>query len=344
MRGIDLQMAFSLNKQADMKTAMAAASIDRCLPYRAFVPSTQEFPDAISDAPWYGKGNSYASFWDPITKQVMMPSREFSLSNLSALFAPAMVMGKVEAATPGSGAGVYKHRFTFQDPLASPEPIYTAMIEKMGSIYQRLISGAVIEQFTLTGVRTDHVTIAWQGFARKMVTDATALPEIPDCSFFKTIKGTFNFGATGAAANVSAQLVSWNLTVNQNPSKWWMPGNAAGEENLLTKCKIGKQSAIGQIVILLEDANQKTLFENNSECELTILLVGDKIGATDTKYQVEINIPHLKIPSEAFGEEQEQVTYTIPFTENTILKDPDDDYLSIEVQCDENDAKLLVAA
>src|SRR5512139_3067098 len=113
MRSIDLQMAFSLNKQTDMATAIASNLIDRMLPYRTFAPSVQEFPDAISDKDWYGKGHSFATFWDPITKQVTMPAREYSLSNLSALFAPAFVMGALSSAQPYSGSDpeVYDHTF-----------------------------------------------------------------------------------------------------------------------------------------------------------------------------------------------------------------------------------------
>lgn len=343
MRGIDLNMAFSLFKQSAIGTPVDTGDINRMLPYRTFAPSVQEFPDAISDKDWYGKGHSFATFWDPITKQVMMASREFSLSNLSALFAPAMVMGNVATTNPNTGQmSVYAHKFTFQDPTVSEECIYTTMIEKMGGVYQRIISGAVIEQFTFNGIRTDHVTVAWQGFARKMAADATSMPAMIAQSFFKTIKGTFKFGDSGQAlTNVSTKVVSWNLTVTQNPSKWWMPGSAAGEEDLLQKAKIGKQGASGQIVILLEDSTQKDLFEAKTECALEITLQGDQIGSTGMYYQVLIEIPHLKIPSETFAEEQDQVTYTIPFTEESILKDASDDYLAITVQTDEDDAELL---
>lgn len=345
MRGIDLQMAFSLNKQADMSTAIAANKIDRVLPYRTFAPAVQEFPDAISDKDWYGKGHSFASFWDPITKQVTLPSREYSLSNLSALFAPAFVMGNLVSIQPYSGASpsVYDHKFTFMDPASNPNCLFTSVIEKMGGIYQNLISGVVVEQFTLTGNRNDHVTVAWQGFGRKMAADVTSMPNLSTQSFFKTVKGEFRFGAAGAQIVVSTKILSFNLTATQNPSKFYMPGQSAGEESLLAKALVGKQGISGQIVILLEDNTQRALFLNNSECALTITLWGDQIGATSQYYCVLLDIPHLKIPSETFGEEQDQVSYTIPFTEQSVLKATGSDYFAMTVRCDENASKLLVA-
>jgi len=342
MRGIDLQMAFSLNKQSAIGTAVDVSDVDRMLPYRTFAPATQDFPDALSDKDWYGKGNSFASFWDPITKRVTLASREYSLSHLSALFAPAMVMGALETTNPNSAQGtVFAHKFTFQDPKTSPEPIYTTVIEKMGGIYQRAISGVVVEQFTFNGVRTDHVTVAWQGWGRKMETDATSLPALSAQSFFKTILGTFKFSAAPATTNISTKIISWNLTLNQNATPWYMPGSAPGEESLVTRGLIGKQGASGQIVVLLGDAVQKALFEANTECALQIVLRGDQIGTTGMYYQVTIEIPHLKIPTEAFGEEQDQVTYTIPFTEQSILYGGVDDYVSVTVQTDEDDSALL---
>lgn len=347
MRAIDLQMAFSLNKQSSIGVAVADAKVDRMLPYRTFAPSTQDFPNMISDKDWFGKGHSFASFWDPITKQVTIPNREFSLSNLSALFAPAFVMGKLVTTQPGSAGGsVFDHKFTFQDPITNPETLYTSFIEKMGSVYQRKIRGAVIEQFTLNGVRTDHVTVAWQGYGQIMATSAAAMPTLSvNNTFFKTIKGAFTFNQSGEAdVVVSTRVLAWNLTVTQNPSKFWLPGNNPGEELFLTKNKVGKQGASGSMTFLFEDATEKTLFEANTECELRIELAGDEIGVTGEYYGVTIRIPHFKIPSESFGQEQDQVSYTMPFTDQTILKpNAVDDYISISVRTDEDATKLLVA-
>jgi hypothetical protein len=346
MRGIDLEVAFSLNKQSAIGTAIAAASIDRVLPYTGFAPVVGEHPDSNSDKDYYGKGHSFATRWNPITKRFVIGSREFDLSNLSALFAPAFVMGDLTTTNPSTAAPtVYDHKFVFQDPSTNEECLYTSLIEKLAGVEQNLISGAVIEQFTLTGSLKDHVKIGWQGFARQMVANAAAMPALSaESSFFTTLGGTFTFGATGAAIDISTKLTQWNMTFNQNPSPWFLPGNPAGQKDLLTKAKVGKQSVSGQIVVLFESTAQRTLFRNNTECTLSIVLLGSQIGTTGLYYTITLTIPHLKIPSESFAEEQEQATLTIPFTEQSVLKATGDDYVSMTVRCDEDDTKLLVAA
>ena len=89
---------------------------------------------------------------------------------------------------------------------------------------------------------------------------------------------------------------------------------------------------------------QKNLFEGKEVCSLEIVLLGDQIGSTGYYYTVTIAIPNLHIPSETFGEEQEQVSYTIPFTEQTVLKVAGSDYCSVTVRTSEDATKLLVAA
>lgn len=347
MRGIDLEMAFSLNKQSAIGTAIAVGNIDRLLPYTTFAPSVQEFPNLISDKDWYGKGHSFATFQDPVTKRIMIPNREFSLSNLSALFAPAMVLGDLTTTQPSTAQPtVYDHKFVFQDPATNPQALYTSFIEKFGSIEQNLISGAVIEQFTLTGNLTEHVNIGWQGVARRMVANADSMPNLSSQdTFFETLNGTFKFNQSGGSeVDISTKLVSWNLTATQGASHWWLPGNPTGQKDLLTKSLIGKQGISGQLVTLFEDTDQRDLFKANTECEASIVLLGDQIGSTGLYYTVTITIPHLKIPSEAFGEEQDQVTLTLPFTEESVLKATGEDYFSITVRTDEDDTYLLVAA
>jgi len=347
MRGIDLEMAFSLNKQSAIGTAIATGNIDRVLPYSTFAPSLQEYPNRTSDKDWYGKGHSFATFQDPTTKRISIPNREYALSNLSALFAPAFVMGNLASTNPSSAEPtVYDHKFTFQDPASNPTCLYTTFIEKLGGVEQNIISGAVVEQFTMAGALAEMCTIAWQGVAQKMATNATSLPDAAAIgSFFETLKGTFSFNAYGGGTvDISTKLISWSFMATQGASHWYLPGNAAGSKDLLTKSLIGKQGISGQVVTLFENSDQRTLFKNNTECSLTIELVGDEIASTGMYYTVTIEIPHLKIPTESFGEEQDQVVYTIPFDEESVLKYSGEDYCSVTVRTDEDDTYLLVAA
>ena len=118
---------------------MTPSAIDRKLPFRAFVPTVPEFPAAISDGAWYGcKGHSFATFWDPINKRFVLGSREYSMCDLNAMHAAAMVMGNVATSQPDSAGNptVYDHLFTFRDPGTNPNCVTTAFIEKLGSEYR----------------------------------------------------------------------------------------------------------------------------------------------------------------------------------------------------------------
>ncbi len=345
MRGIDLEVAFSLNKQSAIGTAIAAAAIDRKLPYTTFAPMNKEYPDAISDKDWYGKGHSFATFWDPVTERFVVPNREYSLSPLSALFAFAFVLGDLTTTNPSTAQPtVFDHKFVFQDPATSEECLYTSFIEKLGGVEQNLISGAVLEQFTLTGALKDHVKIGWQGFARDMVVNAASLPGLTAVtSFLTTLGGTFTFGASASLADVSAKIIGWNLTAVQGASQWWLPGQSVANRKKINKAKIGKQGISGQIQLLFESTTERALFKAGTECGLGIVLTGNEI-AGGLYESITLSIPHYKIPSESFGEEQDQATLTLPFTEQTVLKAVGDDYFSATVRCTEDATKLLVAA
>lgn len=340
--------AFTLNKQSDIRNRIAPGNLTRKLPCRTFSPFTKETPDAVSDRGWYGKGHSHPTFWDPITRRYVMANREFSMTQLSALFAPAFVLGGLSTSQNDSGTGtVYNHRFTFQDPSTNKECLYTTIIEKAGDEYQNLYSGVAINSFSLTGNRNDHVVLGYEGFARDKRLDSTTMPALAiGQSFFKILKSTFTFGASGSPSNItniSADVLSFGLTVSQNAQPFWMPGNASGEENLITKALIGDQTVSGSLVCFLDSA-RRNLFHDDDECELTIVLTGDQIGSTGLNFEVKITILHFKISSESFGEEGQTTAYTMTFDENSVLKANNDDFVSFEVQTNEDANQLLVAA
>ena len=279
----EFEYAFALNRQSEIRNQIALSKLTRKLPCRTFAPLTKENPDAVSDRSWYGKGHSHPTFWDPITKRFVMASREYSMTQLSALFAPAFVLGSLATSQNDSGVGtVFNHRFTFLDPSTNKEPRYTTLIEKAGAEYQELYTGVVVNSFSLTGNRNDHVVIANEGFARTKTINATAMPALAlNQTFFKILKATFTFGAAGSPSNLSAissEVLSFGLTVNQNAQAWWHPGAASGEEELMTRALIGDQTVSGNLVVLL-DAAKRNFFHNDDECEITIVLTGDAIGS-----------------------------------------------------------------
>lgn len=329
MRGIDLEVGFTLNRQSNMATPVAVARIDKKLPFDTFGVTTKEFPNAISDADWYGKGDSFASFFDPVTSRIVIPQRQYSATALSVAHALGFVLGQASTA-----AGITT--LTFIDPDVTPEARYTSFLEKMGGVGTNLISGAVIEQATLSGSLTDHVKLAWSGFAREAASSAAALPAQTSAmsAFFKTLCATFNFDG----ADITGRVINWSIQFNQNPAQWWLPGDSCN--TLLKKAMIGKQRVSGSISFLFEDTVQQNLFRTSDLIEpLTITLAG-----TDGTSQIVITIPHFKISAESFSEEQDQVVYTLTFSDQTVLKKGADPYVSVAIKTPDDLSTLLVVA
>jgi len=347
LRAREMQFAFSLNKQSALSTGIAAAQINKMLPQRGFTPSTQEFPDQVSDRNWYGKGHSFATFKDNIDKRLVIPAREYSMTQHSALFAGAFVLGSLVSSQPNSAVAptAYDHVFTFQSPTTNPNCIPTSFIEKMGSEYQNLISGAIINSFNIKAERNDHVVLGWEGFARKMASDATSMPSLlASQSFFKLLNADIRFGASGGtyATNISTDVLSMNVNITQSAKGWWLPGAPSNEENLLSKALIGDQAASGSIVLFIDNA-RRNLFLNDTECELRITFVGDQIAGV-YRNQVQLTFPRVKFSAEAFSEIDMQTAYTLTLSEDTILKGTSDPYLTWAVRAAVNTSELLVAA
>jgi len=341
----EFNYAFPLNKQTNIGTAVTAAKITHALPCRTFSPFSKDTPDSVSDRTWYGKGHSHPTFWDPITKRFVISNREFSMTQLSALWAPSFVFGGKVSSNPDSAqASVFQHLLTFQGVDANVETLYTSMIERAGAEYQDVYSGVVINSFGLVGNRNDHVVLSYEGFARNKATNVAAMPALAASqSFFKILKGTFNFGASGAPANVSASVLSFSLNVSQNASPFWLPGSPSGQEDLIAKVLIGDQTVSGNLVVFL-DSDIRDLFLNNTECEVEIILTGDEIGATGHFHTVTISIPHFKISAESFGEEGSTTAYTLTFDENSVLKSASDPFIEYSLKSDIVSTEILVAA
>jgi len=92
------------------------------------------------------------------------------------------------------------------------------------------------------------------------------------------------------------------------------------------------------------DATRRNLFLNETECVLQIVFLGGEIGSTGLYHTVTADIPNLKIATEAIGEEEEQATYQMNFTEDTVLKAAGEEYFKWTVRTDTNASALLVAA
>lgn len=304
--------AFGQLKQPDIKTAIAAASLNKKLPYREFTPATME--KAIhSDRLYYGKGNSFANIVDNIGETIKF-GRTFDATSESLAWGLSLILGGV--ATTGPTGNIYTHELTFMDPAVFKECLYTTIIEKAGTEYQKLISGVFFEDVTLTAQGRENIQIAIVASGRKQVTNATALPALTKSVVFRHNHATFSFGAAGAEVDISETVQKWNVKFSQNPDVRWVPGQSSGEEKLLRYALTGNQTVSGSITFFL-DNTLRNHFLNHDRVALTIYCK----GVYHIGHELKIEIPAFYVNQEAIGEGGMTTEYTLSFNEDVVVLD-----------------------
>ncbi len=340
----EIETAFSLYKQADASTPLTASNVDKKLAYRSFAPANGEIPASVGDASWYGKGDNFGSFWSPIQRQVVLPSRQYSMTDLAALWAFAFTMGKDTVTQPDSAGApsVYDHAIEFQDVESEIECKYTSILQKFGLLWEDLITGLVLQQCSIEGSADDHVSLSWQGVARNKATSAQALPAISSTGgFFNFRRSTCSFGAQASPAAIGAQLTNFQITANQNPNIRRNAAASAGQETYFSKALVGLQRFTGSITLDALDSDLRNLFDNNTECSLTLVCIGAQIGATAYYRQVTIYVPHLYIPAFNLGEDGDITNVQIPFNEETVIKSGSDPYARVTIRTTIDDSAIL---
>jgi hypothetical protein len=312
-----------------------------CRSARNFAPITEN-PQNITDRAWYGKGHSFSTFVDRLTHSYVIPAQERSASVLETLYAAACCMGKD---TVTGASAPYTHTVTFNPTSTVKEVQYTTLGEVFGAEEKYVASGAWINAFTLTGNRADHVVLSYEGGARKLAGGGTfTAPAISATSFYKTLYGTLKFGASGGSVFISPDVLSWTITISQNAQPMFLMGNSAGEEMLLSKVLIGKQSVNGNFVLFM-DKDYRAYFGNDTECELEINAISpDLVGAGPSHESLKITIPEVKIVSEAFGLEGDSIASTMNMGEEGVLKTGVGEPITLAFNTAVDDTEILVAA
>ena len=340
----EFEWIFSLNKQTDFLTAIVDGNLNKQRSIRTFAPAREDRPALVSDRQWFGKGHPFATFHDVIQKWYAIDAQERSASNLEALYAAFFVMGKLVTTQPDSVSepNEYLHTITWQDLSTNKEALYTTLVEKMGTEFVKRLDGCWLNSFTLTGNRDDHVVLSLEGGGRKYQDDVITSPGITTAVFFKTLYGTVSFGLADSPVAISAEVLSWNLTVNQNIQPMWLMGNASGEEQLLSEVLIGDQTVSGSFVIKV-NTTHRDRFLNDQTVELVIVAKAPETIDTN-QHSMTITLHNLKISEEAWSEEGTTVAYTLNFSEDSVLKTSVDEHLTIAILSDIDSAEIGVAA
>ncbi len=337
--------AFSLNKQASMVAKVGDGTIDQLRPIRTFAPIIEEHPAVVSDQTWFGKGHSHPTFRDVLQKRYAINAQDRSATSLELLYAAAFVMGNVVSVQPDSAGNPleWEHTITWQDLATNKEVLYTSIVEEVGTEYTKLLDGAWLSEFTLTGSRDDHVVISFTGGGRQYRDHVFTMPALSNTAFFKTLYGTVAFGLADAPALISAEVLSWNLSVSQNPDELWLMGNSAGAEDKLTEVLIGDQTVSGNFVIKI-NATHRDRFLDQDTVELQLVL-GSPTLITANTHKCTITLHNLKISSEDIGEEGQTISYTLNFDQESVLKTTADEHLTIKFDfTDVTNSNLLVVS
>ena len=304
--------AFGQLKQSHIKIPISAASLDKKLPYREVTPATME-KAVHSDRLYYGKGNSFANIVDNIGEQIKF-GRTFDATSESLAWGLSLLLG--DADTSGPAGLYYTHVLSFMDPALFKECLYTTIIEKAGTEYQKLISGVFFEDVTLTAQGRENIQIAIVASGRKQATNATSLPSLTKSVVFRHNHATFGFGAAGAEVSISEQVQKWNIKFSQNPDVRWVPGQSSGEEKLLRYALTGNQTVSGSITFFL-DNTLRELFLNHDRVSLTITC----LGVYDVNHMLKIEIPAFYVNQEAIGETGMTTDLTLSFNEDVAVLD-----------------------
>ncbi len=338
----EYEQIFSLYKQPAIGTQVLDAYLDKQRSIRTLAPARQEHTD-ITDRQWFGKGHSHPTFVDTIQKRLVIDAQERSATDLELLYAAAYVMGNVVTTQPDSANKPlkYQHILTWQDLSTNKEVLYTSLIEKFGTEIQHKIIGAYLSSFTITGNRDDHVVLSFEGGGREYdTTGVFTSPGITTASFFKTLFGSVSFGDADYASDISAQVLSFNITVSQNPQPMHLMGNGLDKERLLSEVLVGDQTANGSFVIKIS-SDQRDRFTDETVSELVLGLVSPDTVNGDRK-TCEIRVYNLRITDESFGEEGQTISYTLNFNEDSVMKVGSDEHIQITLTSNISDTELLV--
>ena len=113
---------------------------------------------------------------------------------------------------------------------------------------------------------------------------------------------------------------------------------------LLSKVLIGDQLVNGQFMIFM-DAASRTKFLAQTECGLEINCISpDDVGDGVTPQSLKIEIPHFQIANEAIGQDGQSVSYTLTYSQDSVLKIGSDPTLRLTFVSDIGLTELLQSA
>lgn len=337
-------LAWSLNHQSAVGSEVLDANIQYMRPVKEMRAWTIN-KLSVSDQGHFGKGHEFATSSQALRQSYELASANRFATDLDVLMAARFVMGAVASSQPDAigSPNTYEHAITFQ-AVTTNEPAYASFIEYMHDGadpgWEYKYSDACITEFSLSGQNDDNVNLAWQAIALTRADETASVPSaVSTASVFKSQRAALSFGAEGAAATISAKLLTWNLTVRNQAGIKWRAGQASGIASG-SRIDIGERQVTFTAQLELDDT-ERILFENHSECVLTLTLSSDdQVDSADKT--IVISIPHLVLTDESFGQEEFTITWNMTMNESGLLLQGGDEPLTITISTDIDDSEIGV--
>lgn len=231
-------------------------------------------------------------------------------------------MGGYSPTTPSGATSAYDHAFTPQDPAGSLQlPSTTLGAQHHDDIGYFLYPGNVGESFTLRGGRSQYVTGEFnlRGNGRRTAEGSFSKPDYVTHRLLRDSISTFSFGPLDNPVAYTSQIVSWEITFNNNLQldQAYYPRGDAGlyttgqpESGMVAgRMLFGARTITGRFSMLMESDIVRTAEEQNLVRELLITSEGDEIetGYNDT---LTIRFEDVRFRQARYGNEGDLVAVT----------------------------------
>jgi len=233
-----------------------------------------------------------------------------------------ITMGGCSPSTPSGGTDTRDHAFTPQDPAGSLQlPSTTLSAQHHDDVGYFLYPGVVGESLTLRGGRRQYVTGEFnlRGNGRRTLQAGFSQPSYTAHRLLRDSISTFSFGPVDSPVAYTSQVVSWEITYNNNlqlDHSYYPRGDAGlyetgqpGRGMVAGRMLFGARTITGRLSMLMENDIVRTAEEQNLARELLITSQGDEIesGFNDT---LTIRFEDVRFRQARYGNEGDLVAVT----------------------------------
>lgn len=322
-RAVEMQWAFSNNKQSDYDTAVVDGDLTFTHPVREanVAEVNKEFR---SDREHYGKGHEFATdIWE-VARDVRY-SRTVDGSSYILGWLCAYAFGKVATTQPDATncPNTYNHEMVFFDPdtETTAQIPTTTVVEKVtgAANYKRKLLSMALNTLTISAEGFEHLS-ATAEFIGKGETPVSTLsmPALPTVEYLTSNYAVIELG--DASEVLTTRVRSWSVTINNDlkEARGYFPSSGLYRGRM----EIGNRSIVPALVLDL-DATDDLHADFLADTQLSLKIVCEGAlaegGACTTKHKFEIEFPRLYYTAVPIEENDGILTYAVTFSEESVL-------------------------